>query len=132
MCLQEEIAHCAAGVKWLTYLYQQANAQPLGQEAEVSTVKPQMQTGNCAASARNGSACEEPGSIGAMSSQLQSHSIQHAQPHAAESADGVQNASYEWQKDARQHSTVEEWFHALVRAHFKGSLKVGCHSVTEC
>lgn len=29
-----------------------------------------------------------------------------------------------WQADAQQYDMVEEWFHALVRAHFKGSLKV--------
>lgn len=29
-----------------------------------------------------------------------------------------------WQADATQYATVEEWFHSLVRTHFKGSLKV--------
>jgi hypothetical protein len=28
-------------------------------------------------------------------------------------------------KEARQYDTVEEWFHALIRKHFKGNLKVG-------
>ena len=31
---------------------------------------------------------------------------------------------HDWQADAVQYATVEEWFHALVRRHFKGSLKV--------
>ncbi len=33
-------------------------------------------------------------------------------------------ALLDWQTDAQQYATVEKWFHALVRAHFKGSLKV--------
>ncbi|DBA65830.1 TPA: hypothetical protein ACH3X2_002862 [Trebouxia sp. C0005] len=32
-------------------------------------------------------------------------------------------ALHDWQADAVKYDTVEEWFHGLVRAHFKGSLK---------
>jgi hypothetical protein len=28
-----------------------------------------------------------------------------------------------WEQLAREHGTVEKWFHALVRAHFKGNTK---------
>lgn len=28
-----------------------------------------------------------------------------------------------WMLEARRHATVEQWFHALVRAHFKGNTK---------
>ncbi|KAL0049405.1 hypothetical protein WJX82_001351 [Trebouxia sp. C0006] len=64
---QEEIAHCAAGVRWLTYLHTQALTANHSQE----------------------------------------HNIKQQ----------LQNA------DAVKYATVEEWFHSLVRAHFKGSLK---------
>jgi hypothetical protein len=30
-----------------------------------------------------------------------------------------------WVADALQHSSVEAWFHSLIRRHFKGTLKVG-------
>ena len=32
-------------------------------------------------------------------------------------------SSYAWMEEARQYSTVQEWFHSLVRAHFHGALK---------
>lgn len=36
---------------------------------------------------------------------------------------GGQEADPTWMVEARQHGTVEQWFHALVRAHFKGNTK---------
>lgn len=65
MSMQEEISHCAAGTRWLTYLFNQANGQ-------------------------------EPDTTAAADSALDPHTF----------------------------SDVQSWFHALVRQHFKGDLKV--------
>ena len=67
-CVQEEVSHCAAGVKWLTYLFEQAQQQ-------------QQQQQTLAAEADK--AC-----------------------------------------DPRRFADVQSWFHALVRNHFVGDLKV--------
>lgn len=46
---------------------------------------------------------------------------------AAQGSTGSDDASTvaDWAMDALQFSSVECWFHALIRRHFKGSLKVG-------
>lgn len=67
---EEEISHCAAGVRWLKFLFEQAH---------------------------------EPG----------------VWPWPEE---GDENVPL-WVTDARKHSAVEQWFHALIRAHFRGPLK---------
>ncbi|KAK9846288.1 hypothetical protein WJX81_001033 [Elliptochloris bilobata] len=38
-------------------------------------------------------------------------------------AGGCADEAPAWAAEARQHASVETWFHALVRTHFKGSLK---------
>ncbi|BDA41926.1 Uncharacterized protein HI_0077 [Coccomyxa sp. Obi] len=64
---KEEITHCAAGVRWLTYLHDLA--------------------------------------------------------HSSGSTVSERQATPDWMVKARQHSSVETWFHELVRTHFRGSLK---------
>lgn len=163
--MQEEIAHCAAGVRWLTHLHRQAclalsthdnlglaaqlqhtslasnspiklsnvdtgslrstcspNLEPLREPlhpatttavlyAAASSTHEPMQ-GACA----NGVSCDG-GTPGAA--------LGHAtrDSHTKEATNYVPKI-HAWQADAQRYSTVEEWFHALVRAHFKGSLKV--------
>ena len=46
----------------------------------------------------------------------------HSAARAAGDGDGAPAPA--WAAGARQHDGVETWFHALVREHFKGSLKV--------
>lgn len=41
----------------------------------------------------------------------------------ADGEGGDRQAGPSWMVEARQYSTVELWFHALVRAHFKGNTK---------
>jgi Protein of unknown function (DUF455) len=64
---QEEISHCAAGTRWLTYLFDQAKGHNAANASECDALAPQM------------------------------------------------------------YPDVHSWFHALVRQHFKGDLKVCDH-----
>ena len=88
--LQEEITHCAAGVRWLRYLHRLAHESAA---AAVSRPTAQQEAG--------GSAAGAPGSAAAS------------------------EAAAPWMEDARQFPRVEQWFHSLVKRHFKGNLKVG-------
>lgn len=156
--MQEEIAHCAAGVRWLTYLHRQACSAvsthdsvglaaqlqhtnlasnvPVGHskvdnsslqntcshELHPATTTPALDAaagsthepmqGACA----NGVSCDgqRPGAAPGRGTDSQATS------QATSHLPCIPN----WQADAQRYSTVEEWFHALVRAHFKGSLKV--------
>ena len=162
--MQEEIAHCAAGVRWLTYLHKQArsaactcdtlrlsaqlqntilrhslpahqlnvaigsphstrspNLEPVGGHVHSSTALIALD-----ASAAN---IDEP------TQELAAHGVscdghrQSAAPESARDSHSEKTASHSasihnWQADAQQYHTVEDWFHALVRAHFKGCLKV--------
>jgi hypothetical protein len=82
--LQEEITHCAAGVRWLSHLHALAQSAHLPAAAAA--------------------AAAAAGEAGTSSSE---------------------NDVPQWVGDARQHASVEAWFHSLVRRHFHGSLKVG-------
>ena len=73
---QEEITHCAAGVRWFTYLHDLA--------------------------------------------------------HSSGSTVSEQQATPDWMVIARQHKSVETWFHELVRTHFRGSLKVSQQNDASC
>ena len=126
-CPQEEIAHCAAGVRWLTYLHQQANAEALNRKEQATTVSPDRRQQCNGTSAEVSQDCEEQSNVDAVTSQLQTHSLQQSPCGTFKSAKCSTRDDHEWMKHARQYSTVEEWFHALVRTHFKGSLKVGCY-----
>jgi Protein of unknown function (DUF455) len=90
---EEEISHCAAGVRWLRYLHAQAwdgEAWPWDQ-------------GDARAAGSN--AGTPP-----------------PETEAGGSAGGPAHVP-DWVNQARQHETVESWFHALIRAHFHGPLK---------
>ncbi len=176
--LQEEIAHCAAGVRWLTYLHTQALTANHGQEhdvkqqlrnvtlaepcsssdsSSVSSSRP-MQPADlaldvqhknkachpcernvnqtCSTAAANGMSVTESTQAAAtvMQTSCDSHAAHAAsEPEAkgsySQAAKGTSGkmALHAWQADAVKYATVEEWFHSLVRAHFKGSLKVSLH-----
>lgn len=49
--------------------------------------------------------------------------VQNGAVEGSTGSDGTTVA--DWVTDALQFSSVESWFHALIRRHFKGSLKVG-------
>ena len=190
--MQEEIAHCAAGVRWLTYLHRQAcsaakqhalsaqlqnanladNTLGNGVGKEVSTLNsngsPHTQSddmpGNCLSRddstqdsigkphaqftrqlVQSGdSANPEPPSTSALpckceperqssgsnacdqnQSAAHGHAINGNTLQVKEAVNGSMTVP-RWQADAQQYARVEEWFHSLVRANFKGSLKVGC------
>lgn len=74
---EEEISHCAAGVRWLRFLHNQAHdGHTWPSERVAEGVAPTLTA-----------------------------------------------ATPAWVREARQHETVEGWFHALIRAHFHGPLK---------
>ncbi|DBA96627.1 hypothetical protein WJX77_008860 [Trebouxia sp. C0004] len=171
---QEEVAHCAAGVRWLTYLHVQALTANHGQEHDTkqqlqnvtlaepctssdtssgSSLRPKQstdvaldvqhnskacqpgeQSGSeaCSTMAANGMSVTESTQAAATVMQtscagLEAHAA--SEPEAKDSfsqaAKGTseRTALHDWQADAVKYATVEEWFHGLVRAHFKGSLK---------
>lgn len=95
----EEVTHCGAGVRWLTHLHAAAHAAP--EEKEEGGVS---------------------GPSGGVSWPTESASL------AAEALSSISSisssaSSSDWRVDARRHATVEAWFHALARAHFRGPLK---------
>ena len=51
------------------------------------------------------------------------HLFAHAHAHAAEDTSQGDEQPPAWVQDARAHTTVETWFHSLVRRHFHGRLK---------
>ena len=170
--MQEEVAHCAAGVRWLTYLHSQAcsaacmhdTPQLVAQLQNASLAhslhanQPNVDTSNphrtcspilgpdrgqeylastqpapTAAAAHVSEPMHQLGANG-VSCSGQSHC---AAPESATGSHARKATSgsaklHDWQADAQQYSTVEEWFHALVRAHFKGSLKVCSQDYTLC
>lgn len=95
--MQEEISHCAAGVRWLKHLHKVATShQPAAAAAAVTD---------------------------ASGPDQQLH--QQQQPDALNgSSTAAAAAGADWAADARKYNTVEAWFHSLIRSHFKGSLKV--------
>ena len=189
--MQEEIAHCGAGVRWLTYLHSQAcsvaseqaiaaqlqnvrsedSAPGNGLGSDVSTLNSQGRghaqsddmPGSClsrgdstknsngslnaqstrqlvqsavsadteSASAKTASCANEPDRLRSGSSVChQSQSAPHVDATNGNTFQSKQAAKgsirvHDWQADAQQYARVEDWFHALVRANFKGSLKVG-------
>jgi len=176
--MQEEIAHCAAGVRWLTYLHTQALTANHGQEHDVkqqlqkvtlaepcsssdsssvtssrpkqsvdvaSDVQPKSKACHpcersvnetCSAMAANGMSVIESTQAAAtvMKTSHDGHEAHAAsEPEAkgsfSQAGKGTSGkvALHAWQADAVKYATVEEWFHSLVRAHFKGSLKVSLH-----
>ena len=176
--VQEEIAHCAAGVRWLTYLHKQAiaasntqqnsAAQPLhtagqsnGNAHDCSRSQPdndsyeQMQQSSQQISISQPAGCntchhdnlqqETAGTSSACNGvlandvdstvqkdfqgqhqQAAAHDLHKnsPQPCPLPADDDTAAFMHAWQVDAAKYSTVEQWFHALVRTHFKGSLKV--------
>lgn len=107
----EEISHCAAGVRWLKHLHQVAHDTDWGQAAAQAG---EPQAGGAASAAQ-------------QQQQLEQGQQQEAQGQAAGSGSADQQAGGAsmpaWAAEAQQHARVEEWFHALVRAHFYGPLK---------
>ena len=177
--MQEEIAHCAAGVRWLTYLHAQAltahrkqqhdmNQQMLNvtlaepcsssDTSSISSSRPKQSADlalgmlhkskachpseqndyeACSSTATNGMSVIESAQAAATVMQTthdghEAHAASEPEakgsfPQAAKGTSG-RMALHAWQADAVKYATAEEWFHSLVRAHFKGSLKVSLHS----
>lgn len=109
VCMQnviyaEEVSHCAAGVRWLKHLH--ALAHRLGQQAGAGAAAGE------AAAQTHGKAQQQPAST------------EPRQQENGNMAGGQQEQRLPaWAEEAARHATVEQWFHALVRAHFRGPLK---------
>ena len=170
MYLQEEIAHCAAGVRWLTYLHSHAcsaashpagtrtslqlrcSSLPHNEHNKQLSAQAGSTTSTCTAKSQADGSGKQTAIPAARNTAPPTHVVsaeeyrtalsgaaaidqsQNAAPvHAnsglsVQSQDAARNTAtvHDWQEDAQQYATVEEWFHSLVQAHFKGSLKVGC------
>lgn len=129
--LPEEVTHCAAGVRWLRHLHGVAHA---GDGCTLSSSKgpasaqprgaPDMRTAaprEVSSPRSESTACVVPpldkAAHPCQSSCACSDSLERC---AASSRVGDANG---WQQEARRCGSVQKWFHALVRAHFKGATK---------
>lgn len=102
----EEVSHCAAGVRYLKHLHATALAWP-------------------PAAAPAGAEQQDAQQAGRQQQDLQQQqqeSEQQDPPQQQESEQQEQEVPA-WVREARQHATVELWFHSLVRRHFFGKLK---------
>ncbi|PRW56452.1 hypothetical protein C2E21_4617 [Chlorella sorokiniana] len=110
---KEEVSHCAAGVRWLKHLH--ALARGMGQAAGAPAAEAESR------------AIDPAGQQAQQAQQAQQEAAPAAAVPAASgppAAIGQQEGQLPaWAEEARRHATVEEWFHALVRAHFWGPLK---------
>ena len=149
----EEVTHCAAGVRWLTWLHRRAHAAAVvpadGSTAAATTAG----SISAAAPETDTPAAVDPSvdDILAMADDLnQQCSVEHDALQDAERRVGQQTycaccgpgapdtgevmsrtaiheadaeTAQAWISDALQFDTVELWFHALVKRHFFGALK---------
>ncbi len=147
----EEVTHCAAGVRWLTWLHRRAHAADAGTPADSSeAAAPTAGSASAAAPESDSSTAADPSvdDVLAMADKLNEQcSLERAAPrdvarrvghkpfcaccgHGAPDANDEEDegraaarAEQAWISDALQFDTVEQWFHALVRKHFFGALK---------
>lgn len=154
-CQQEEISHCAAGVRWLKYLFELARnlqgAQPLQQQSnshagqQQTSSSQQQQQQQLEAEQHSAASCGAGGTAAAATSDDAGASASAAAVNGGGAAaatnghcscsnggEGGSCAELDWVADALQHSSVEAWFHSLIRRHFKGSLKVGTCGAYMC
>ena len=100
--LQEEITHCAAGVRWFTHLHELAQSgQPPAAARQPCSGGLRKKSGSSSEAGGHGAADPRSSSSGGADPPLPS-----------------------WVLEARQHPAVETWFHQQVRTHFRGPLKV--------
>jgi hypothetical protein len=116
LSLQEEISHCAAGVRWLRHLHKVATTSQPPSDPTAAAAGAGAAEAAAAAAAAAGGQAEANGSTEQQQQQQVQQSNGSSMPAAAAAAD--------WAADARKYETVEEWFHSLIRSHFKGTLKV--------
>lgn len=116
----EEVSHCAAGVRWLTHLYTHAQrlvdaaAAAAGSAASTSASHAADETTILSSA---GSADWPLGEDQAACSSGNGHDA-----NASSAANGASDVP-QWAREAVSYPSVEIWFHALTRAHFKGLLK---------
>ena len=119
----EEISHCGAGVRWLHHLHQLAhfdaawpgNEQQQQQEqyARAGQGQDTLASDSADRSANAPTSAPAPAVQAAASTPAA----------AAQAAPQAPSGMPAWAAEARQHATVETWFHALIRRHFRGPLK---------
>ena len=141
----EEITHCAAGVRWLTWLHRRAHAVAAGMPADgsraaiISPAAPQPDSLTAtdpsvddvlAMADKLNEQCSLEGDAPQDAERRAGHKAYCAccGPGAPDANDvDVGKANFQaqqaWVSDALQFDTVEQWFHALVRRHFFGALK---------
>ena len=122
MIYAEEISHCAAGVRWLKHLHRVAlehDWQQQGQQGQQQGQQQQAASSAAAGGAAAAAAAEAAAPVSSESQQQQ----QQQQPQTLEQGEQPPSAVPEWAAEARQHPTVEAWFHSLIRRHFFGRLK---------
>lgn len=116
----EEISHCAAGVRWLRHLHTLAHS--MGSAAQ------QAQQGESeAAAAAGATAALERLEVGGVEGACQGAAAAAGGEACAACSRGGAAASCEaqpggvpdWAVEARRYPTVELWFHALIRKHFR-------------
>lgn len=114
---QEEITHCAAGVRWLKYLHAQAWDGKEWPWAPAPVTDGAAQSG---LAAERPAACV-PESPGALSVPESPGALSAPESPGATKPPALHIP--EWVTHARRYERVEAWFGALVREHFHGPLK---------
>ncbi|GIL89336.1 hypothetical protein Vretimale_18663 [Volvox reticuliferus] len=132
----EEISHCGAGVRWIKYLYGVAHGtqHPPSEPVKVAGADKEAGGDVCAvAGAVEGQLARlqveegevEPRQTGGAEGRCQSRGHSYCADSVCGGSDsnGHLSPTASWMVDARNYSSVEAWFHSLVRAHFWGALK---------
>lgn len=118
---EEEISHVAAGVRYLTHLHAVAHSwsgQPQAGSAQLGECQPgdpQLREADLQPEQQQPEQEAEQSRLPQQQADQAQQQVQQAQQEQAEVP--------AWVAEARQHATVQAWFHSLVRCHFFGSLK---------
>ena len=130
MIYAEEISHCAAGVRWLKHLHSVAHEHDLQQGQQLGQQRGQQQVQQrgqqqgqqqqaASSTALGGAAAPAADTSAAAPASGESQQQQQRQ----QPQEQLPCVVPEWAAEARQHPTVEAWFHSLIRRHFFGRLK---------
>lgn len=117
--MQEEVSHCAAGTKWLNWLFNHrhhhpAPSEPPSRAPQAAAAAP---LGEAAATAAAAAAAAVQPRRTSSSAELAAEPPLQSLPDANKQSPTAQDLAPDG------FETVQRWFQALVRAHFHGNLK---------
>jgi uncharacterized ferritin-like protein (DUF455 family) len=116
----EEVAHCAAGVRWLAWAHARASGsgEREAMRRAAAAAGPPVAWSSAAAAAVEGAGEGEGGAQGEEGAGRDGGGPPPARPLAR-----PPGREADWRADARSHASPALWFRALVARHFHGGLK---------